>query len=68
MKTKIKKEKTSEPKFLNLHDSNKKNRESRLKWIKIINKNFRVLFRFRGEKRYNLIGAGTVFLGLIDCV
>lgn len=40
------KEKTSEPKFLNLHDMNLK----KIQWIKLINRNFRVLYKHRDER------------------
>lgn len=29
-------------------------------WVTTINLNFRVLYKFRNEKRYKIIGAGTV--------
>ena len=39
----------------------KKSDTKRLRhWITLINANFRVLYKFRNEKHYKIIGAGTV--------
>lgn len=34
---------------------------SKFFWIMLMNRNFRVLYKFRDQKNYSLIGAGTIF-------